>query len=60
MSEIFEFGIIGMGPSGIGVAMSLCDACGVQNIICFERGSYPKEKDCPAFLQKKSPDVKLS
>ena len=53
MSEIFEFGIIGMGPSGIGVAMSLCDACGVQNIICFERGSYPKDKDCPAFLQKK-------
>ena len=52
MPEVFEFGIIGMGPAGIGAAMSLRDACRVQNTICFERGSYPKEKDCPAYLQK--------
>ena len=26
MPDIFEFGIIGMGPAGIGMAMSLCKA----------------------------------
>ena len=52
MPEIFEFGIIGMGPAGIGIAMSLCGTSNnIKNTICFERGSYPNEKKCSAFLQ---------
>lgn len=52
MLEIFEFGIIGMGPAGIGMAMSLCSTSNnIKNTICFERGSYPSETSCPAFLQ---------
>lgn len=52
MPEIFEFGIIGMGPAGIGMAMSLCGPSNnIKNTICFERGSYPNEKICAAFLQ---------
>lgn len=52
MPEIFEFGIVGMGPSGIGMAMSLCGTSNnMKNTICFERGSYPNEKICSAFLQ---------
>ena len=52
MQELFEFGIIGMGPAGIGMAMSLCDSSNINNTICFERGSYPNEKTCSALLQK--------
>ncbi len=52
MLEIFEFGIIGMGPAGIGMAMSLCSTYNnIKNTICFERGSYPKGTSCSAFLQ---------
>ena len=52
MPDIFEFGIIGMGPAGIGMAMSLCGtSSNIKNTICFERGSYPNEKNCSAFLQ---------
>lgn len=52
MPEIFEFGIIGMGPAGIGIAMSLCGTSNnIKNTICFERGNYPNEKKCSAFLQ---------
>ncbi|OUP70719.1 hypothetical protein B5F10_02080 [Anaerotruncus colihominis] len=52
MPEIFEFGIIGMGPAGIGMAMSLCSTSNnIKNTICFERGSYSDEKICSAFLQ---------
>lgn len=53
MPDIFEFGIIGMGPAGIGMAMSLCKASinNIKNTICFERGSYPDRKICSAFMQ---------
>lgn len=52
MLEIFEFGIIGMGPAGIGMAMSLCSTHdNIKKTICFERGSYPKGTSCSAFLQ---------
>lgn len=52
MPEIFEFGVVGMGPAGIGMAMSLCGtSSNIKNTICFERGSYPNEKNCSAFLQ---------
>lgn len=52
MPNIFEFGIVGMGPAGIGMAMSLCNSTGkIKNTICFERGSYPSEKNCSAFSQ---------
>lgn len=52
MLEIFEFGIVGMGPAGIGMAMSLCNTSNnIKNTICFERGSYPVGTSCSAFLQ---------
>ena len=53
MPDIFEFGIIGMGPAGIGMAMSLCRTSinNIKNTICFERGSYPGGKICSAFLK---------
>lgn len=51
MLETFEFGIIGMGPAGIGTAMSLCSTSNnIKNTICFERGSYPNGTSCSAFL----------
>lgn len=52
MPEIFEFGVVGMGPAGIGMAMSLCGtSSNIKNTICFERGSYPNEKNCSAFCK---------
>lgn len=53
MSEIFELAIIGMGPAGIGVAMSLCGTSKIKNTICFERGSHVSNINCPALSQDK-------
>lgn len=52
MSEEFEFGIIGMGPAGIGLAMSLCNTTESSNIICFERGYSTAKTSCAALAQK--------
>lgn len=49
MPEIFELGIIGMGPAGIGLAMSLCGTPKIKSTVCFERGSYVSDMNCPAL-----------
>ncbi len=46
MLEIFDIGIIGMGPSGIGLAMSLEDSPKIRNTICFERGTSLSSLNC--------------
>ena len=51
MPEIFELGIIGMGPAGIGIAMSLRGTSKIKNTVCFERGGYVPSINCPALLQ---------
>lgn len=51
MSSIFEIGIIGMGPAGIGMAMSLCGTSQIKNTVCFERGSYNTNTSCPFLTQ---------
>lgn len=51
MPEIFELGIIGMGPAGIGVAMSLHGTSKIKNTVCFERGGYVSSINCPALSQ---------
>ena len=38
-TNIYEFGIVGMGPAGIGVAMELKNTTSMKDIVCFERGS---------------------
>lgn len=53
MHEIFEFGIIGMGPAGIGMAMSLRGTSKIKNTVCFERGGYIANTNCPALSQNK-------
>lgn len=40
MPDVFECGLIGMGPAGIGLAMSLRGTSTIKNMICFERGSF--------------------
>jgi len=52
MSSVFEIGIIGMGPAGIGMATSLHGTSKIKNTVCFERGSYNANINCPALLQK--------
>lgn len=51
MPEIFELGIVGMGPAGIGMAMSLCGTSILKSTICFERGSNIVDANCLAFTQ---------
>ena len=51
MKEIFEFGIIGMGPAGIGMAMSLQGTSKIKNMVCFERGSCIANINCPSLSQ---------
>jgi hypothetical protein len=52
MPNIFDVGIIGMGPAGIGLAMSLRGTSKIKNTVCFERGSYTADINCPALSQK--------
>ena len=51
MPEIFELGIIGMGPAGIGLAVSLCGTSAIKSTICFERGSSIANIDCLALSE---------
>lgn len=51
MPEIFEFGIIGMGPAGIGMALSLRGTSKIKNTVCFERGSHIANMNCQALSQ---------
>lgn len=52
MPNIFDIGIIGMGPAGVGLAMSLRDTARIKNTVCFERGNYTTSINCPALSQK--------
>jgi uncharacterized FAD-dependent dehydrogenase len=58
MFDVFEFGIIGMGPAGIGLAMSLHGTSEIKSAICFERGSYITDLNCTALTQNKCCDSK--
>lgn len=51
MSKIFEYGIIGLGPAGIGVAMSLAKHNLLPNTVCFERGTKVTPVQCTAITQ---------
>lgn len=51
MPNVFEFGLIGMGPAGIGLAISLRGTSKLKNIVCFERGSYTVDVICPALSE---------
>ena len=53
MYEVFEFGIVGMGPAGIGLAMSLHGTSEIKKTVCFERGSCISELNCTALTQNK-------
>ena len=52
MSDVFKCGLVGMGPAGIGLAMSLRDTPIIKNMICFERGNYAVDVNCPALSEK--------
>lgn len=51
MHSVFEIGIIGMGPAGIGMATSLYGTPEIRNTICFERGNDNVAINCPALMQ---------
>lgn len=46
MSNIFEIGIVGMGPAGIGMAMSLSGTEQIKDTICFEKGHGVNDRRC--------------
>lgn len=52
MCNIYELGIIGMGPAGIGMAMSLRGTDRLKKTVCFEKGNYIDNVKCPALMQK--------
>lgn len=51
MSKLFEYGIIGMGPAGIGVAMSLSEQKYASNTICFEQGYDEDNDQCTSIIE---------
>lgn len=51
MHDVYELGIIGMGPAGIGLAMSIKGFPIIKNTICFERGNDPTSLCCPIVSQ---------
>ena len=51
MCDIFEFGIIGMGPAGLGMAMSLRNSDDIRKTICFERGIFSADLNCLALTE---------
>jgi len=38
-SKVFDYGLIGMGPAGIGFLMGLRDTEKIKDVICFDKGS---------------------
>lgn len=52
MPDVFKCGLIGMGPAGIGLAMSLRGTSTIKNMICFERGSFNIDVNCSALSEK--------
>jgi len=59
MSRVYEIGIVGMGPAGIGLATALHGTSQIENTICFERGTRNINMICPALTQNmcNCPDV---
>lgn len=53
MLKVYEYGIVGMGPAGIGMAMSLKGTEKIRNTVCFERGDYTDSINCPALEDNK-------
>jgi uncharacterized FAD-dependent dehydrogenase len=53
MSNEFDLGIVGMGPSGIGVAMSLKETSLLKKTICFERGLDVEKRICNIIAKGK-------
>lgn len=51
MHSVYEIGIVGMGPAGIGMATSLYGTPKIRNTICFERGNNNVNINCPALMQ---------
>lgn len=52
MSKIYEFGIVGMGPAGLGMAITLQHTVSINDVICFERGHGNGGVNCPALERK--------
>ena len=50
MPMIYDLGIIGMGPAGIGMAASLHNTDMIKSTVCFERGSFFSNGRCAALL----------
>lgn len=48
MNNYYKYGIVGMGPAGIGLALKLKEENEIQNTICFERGNNNIFHACPA------------
>ncbi len=53
MCDALELGIIGMGPSGIGIAMSLQGTSLIGKTVCFEQGFNIGEKNCALLADEK-------
>lgn len=49
MSNIYELGIIGLGPAGIGAAMGLRKHFNLRDVVCFERGRNDDRILCRAL-----------
>ena len=44
ISDIYDCGIVGLGPAGIGAAFGIANM--MKNTICFERGTFRDGTEC--------------
>ena len=49
MSNIYDVGIVGLGPAGIGAAMGLREHSNLERVVCFERGRNDDSILCRAL-----------
>lgn len=52
MFNVFECGLIGMGPAGLGLAISLRDTKIIKSMVCFDKGSNVDGAECFALSGK--------
>jgi len=52
MPNIYEFGIVGMGPAGLGAVIGLQQTTSLDSVICFERGDCNNKPNCPALRKE--------
>ena len=52
MPNIYEFGIVGMGPAGLGAVIGLQQTTSLESVICFERGNRNSKPNCPALRKE--------